>query len=177
MISTAAMVLGLVAGLPNCGRRLRQLRSHIAAAPTAAVEPQVEEIAATPAPGFNVHGRPLRAVREESPLTDEEIATFMEEGYVALPGILPDELQRRLRGDVDRMEADRLLSRDGGPKVPYIVEYEELGKLCSYPPVVDKVEQLMRAYGNGADGSAMHHIHASRHDEGQPSVGWHQVRR
>ena len=41
----------------------------------------------------NVHGKPLRATREEAPLTDEEIATFMELGYVALPGILPDELQ------------------------------------------------------------------------------------
>jgi hypothetical protein len=169
------MVLGLAAARSTHGRRLRQLRYHIAA-PTAAVEPQLET-SATPAPGFNVSGRPLRDVRKESPLSDEEISTFMEAGYVALPGILPDELQQRLRDDVDRMEADRLLARNGGPKVPYIVEYEELGKLCSYPPVVDKVEQLMRAYGNGADGSAMHHIHASRHDEGQPSVGWHQVRR
>ena len=50
----------------------------------------------------------------------------------------------------------------------------KLGKLCSFPSVVDKVEQLMRAYGPRNDGCAMHHIHASRHDEGQPSVGWHQ---
>jgi hypothetical protein len=153
----------------SSSRRLRQLGFHmLAAAEPAAVELAQEHV--------NVHGKPLRATREEAPLTDEEIATFMELGYVALPGILPHELQGRLKIDVDRMETDRLLSRDGGPKVPFIVELEELGKLCSFPPVVDKVEQLMRAYGNGADGCAMHHIHASRHDEGQPSVGWHQVR-
>ena len=134
----------------SSSRRLRQLGFHmLAAAEPAAVELAQEHV--------NVHGKPLRATREEAPLTDEEIATFMELGYVALPGILPHELQGRLKIDVDRMETDRLLSRDGGPKVPFIVECEELGKLCSFPPVVDKVEQLMRAYGNGADGCAMHH--------------------
>lgn len=172
VLCSASMALFPAAGPPTHGRRLRQLRAHVA--PTAAVDAPPVATTATPAPGFNVHGRPLRAVREDLPLTDEEIASFMELGYVALPGILPEELQQRLRDDVDRMESDRKLSRNGGPKVPFIVEYEELGKLCSFPAVVDKVEQLMRAYGPGNTGSAMHHIHASRHDEGQPSVGWHQ---
>ena len=109
-----------------------------------------------------------------APLSDDEIAGFMEEGYVALPGIIPDEHRLRLNADVDRLEADR--GNKEGPS--FIVEYEELGKLCSWPPIVDKVAQLMRAYptGEGRDQFAMHHIHASRHDEGQPSVGWHQVR-
>ena len=110
----------------------------------------------------------------ETPLSNAAIDSFMEEGYVALPGIIPDEHRLRLNADVDRLEADR-----GNPDAPsFIVEYEELGKLCSWPPIVDKVAQLMRAYptGEGRDQFAMHHIHASRHDEGQPSVGWHQVR-
>ena len=118
---------------------------------------------------------PATAITDpEAPLSDAAIDSFMEEGYVALPGIIPDEHRLRLNADVDRLEADR-----GNPDAPsFIVEYEELGKLCSWPPIVDKVAQLMRAYptGEGRDQFAMHHIHASRHDEGQPSVGWHQVR-
>ena len=41
-----------------------------------------------------------------APLSDDEIAGFMEEGYVALPGIIPDEHRLRLNADVDRLEAD-----------------------------------------------------------------------
>ena len=40
-----------------------------------------------------------------APLSDDEIAGFMEEGYVALPGIIPDEHRLRLNADVDRLEA------------------------------------------------------------------------
>ena len=34
------------------------------------------------------------------------------------------------------------------PRAGHIVEYGTLGRLCAYPPIVDKVQQLMAAYGN-----------------------------
>ena len=39
---------------------------------------------------------------------------------------------------------------------PNNVAYEAMGKLTSHPPTVRKVQQLMRAYGNGRDDFAMH---------------------
>lgn len=118
-------------------RRLRSLRGHLlpGAAPVA-VHQEVEQ------QGFNVHGRPLQPAREDAPLSEDEIAAFMERGYVALPGVMQDDLRLRLCDDVDQLEADRA---DPETQVPFVVEYEELGKLCSFPAVVDKVEQLMRA--------------------------------
>lgn len=109
------------------------------------------------------------ADRDDStpPLSAAMIEEFTERGFISLPGIVPDEHRLRLMADVDRLH-------DGENRLPYIVCYEELGQLCSWPPVVNKVKQLMAAWGNSKTDCAMHHIHASRHDEGQPSVGWHQ---
>ena len=44
--------------------------------------------------------------------------------------------------------------------------------LCSHPPTVRKVQQLMRAYGNGRDDCAMHHVNASRLDAGAGPAHW-----
>ena len=100
---------------------------------------------------------------------------------MALPAILTQEEQDDLRADVDRMEADRKLHQDQKTPAPFIVEYDKLGKLCSHPAIVDRVKELMKAYvtpdgspGNAETNIAMHHIHASRQDEGTGGVHWHQ---
>jgi hypothetical protein len=106
------------------------------------------------------------------PLTEAQVATFLEEGHCVLPGIIPQSLSDRICAEHDREAAARA---SPGPN-SQIVSFEELGKLCSLPMVVEKVKQLMGAYGNGETACAMHHIHANRQLPGTGSSNWHQVR-
>ena len=95
-----------------------------------------------------------------------------------LPGILGDgagSLNEQLKRDLDDLiEARRAHQRDNSVRVPHVVEFGSLGELVVHPPIVDKVKQLMRAYGNGRDDCALHHIHAARHDQGTGPSHWHQ---
>ena len=116
---------------------------------------------------------------EGAPLTEEMIAQFMVEGYVVLPGILRDHHVKNLCADVDQLVVDRTGLHGnpqsvGGDAGRHVVSYEHLGKLCSHPPLVEKVKQLMACYGNGRADCAMHHIHASKHEAGETGAGWHQ---
>ena len=83
----------------------------------------------------------------------------------------PRRLLRLIRAEHDREAADR-----GGDAKRQIVSYPELGKLCSLPMIMEKVKQLMGAYGNGETECAMHHVHANRQLPGTGSSNWHQVR-
>ena len=78
-----------------------------------------------------------------TPLDKKQIDQFIEEGYCLLPGIIPPELNQRLRADLDDLAADG--GRDDGGKRGKVVEYNELGLLCSLPCIVEKVKQLMAA--------------------------------
>ena len=125
---------------------------------------------------------------DEAPLTEEMIAQFMVEGYVVLPGILRDEHVAHLCADVDQLVADRdalvgqrnhLPGTEAAPSLGgsvgrHVVSYEHLGKLCTHPPLLEKVKQLMARYGDGRTDCAMHHIHASKNEAGDAGVGWHQ---
>ena len=104
-----------------------------------------------------------------APLTKEQIDHFMLEGYVALPGLIPVSFNTALKADVDALMADRASN-----SARLIASYGTLGELCSYPPVVDKVRQLMKEYGNGETECGMHHIHANRQAPGTGSSNWHQ---
>ena len=108
----------------------------------------------------------------ERPLSAEQIEHFMMEGYVALPGIIPDDFNAQLKADTDALMADRA-SKDAQGRL--IASYGTLGELCSWPPVVDKVMQLMANYGNGETQCGMHHIHANRQSAGTGSSNWHQA--
>ena len=111
-----------------------------------------------------------------APLTEEQISHFLVEGYIPLPGILDADHIELLKNDVDQVTLDRADAHANKLPHPNNVSYEHMGKLCSHPPTVNKVKQLMRAYGNGRDDFAMHHINASRFDAGAGSSPWHQVR-
>jgi hypothetical protein len=97
-----------------------------------------------------------------------------------LPGILgdgEDSLNGQLKRDLDEMvEARRAHQADSAVPVPHVVEFGTLGELVVHPPIVDKVKQLMGAYGNKRTDCSLHHIHAARHDEGEGPSYWHQVR-
>ena len=109
----------------------------------------------------------------DAPLTPEQIDHFLVNGYVALPGLFPEDFNDAMKRDVDRLVDDRAAKQ----AAPLIASYGTLGELCSYPPIVDKVCQLMAAYGNGETACGMHHIHANRQDAGTGPSNWHQVRR
>jgi hypothetical protein len=141
--------------------RLTQLAAHLPAALASA------SAAGTPSAITAV--APATVTDPDAPLTREEIDHFLLEGYVALPGLIPDDLNKALKADVDVLMRDRAEKR-----ADLIVSYGTLGELCAYPPVVDKVQQLMAAYGNGKTQCGMHHIHANKQEPGTGSSDWHQ---
>eukprot|EP01046_Picozoa_sp_COSAG06_P058475 COSAG06_NODE_11756_length_1468_cov_3.776005_5_plen_182_part_00 len=108
----------------------------------------------------------------DAPLTPAQIDHFLVNGYVALPGFFPDDFNEAMKRDVDRLVDDRAAKQ----AAPLIASYGTLGELCSYPPIVDKICQLMASYGNGETACGMHHIHATRQDAGTGPSNWHQVR-
>jgi hypothetical protein len=113
---------------------------------------------------------------EGTPLTQEQIEQFLEEGYCALPGLLPPDINQRLCDDMDRRVADANGARGGSTlQGRHIVSYKELANLCSLPMVVEKLKQLFKAYGNGETQMAMHHIHANRQLPGVGSSNWHRA--
>ena len=91
-----------------------------------------------------------------------------------LPGILDEDYTAACKANVDQIEVDRVAAREGQLPAPNNVGYESIGKLCSHPPTVRKIQQLMRAYGSGRDDFAMHHVNASRLDAGAGPANWHQ---
>ena len=97
---------------------------------------------------------------------------FVTHGYVLLPAALPASYNDAMKRDIDALVEDRK-----NKHAKHVVEYETLGQLCAYPPIVDKVHQLMAAYGNQRTDMALHHIHAARHDTGTGSSNWHQASR
>ena len=89
---------------------------------------------------------------------------------MVLPSILrPESHVVRLCAAVDDLERGRSTAANS----PRIVEHEALGELCAHPPVVEVVKQLMREHGNGREDCGMHHMHASRHSEGEVEARWH----
>lgn len=105
-------------------------------------------------------------------LSAAQLSHFMIEGFCVLPGILDEEDNAACKADVDQIERDRDAARQGQIPSPNNVSYEHIGKLCSHPPTVRKVQQLMRAYGNGRDDIAMHHVNASRLEAGAGAANW-----
>ena len=118
-------------------------------------------------------------VSPEEPLSDREVERFLSDGYVVLPSLLgdgPGSMNDALRQDLDRLcDAREAHQQDKSAALPHVVEFGTLGELVTHPPVVDKLTQLMSAYGNGRTDFALHHIHAARHTSGTGPSHWHQV--
>lgn len=71
-------------------------------------------------------------------LKQDDLDRFDEEGYLVFEGLFDDDLNQRLKDDVDLMMEDR----ERGEK-KMIMSYDELGLLTSEPVVVDRVADLM----------------------------------
>ena len=112
------------------------------------------------------------------PLTEAQVRKFLLDGYVALPGIVPDEFNSELMASVDELMDARTRHTIGSGDWSHglIAGYGQLGPLCSWPPIVEKVKQLMAVYGNGRVECGMHHIHATRQDAGAAPSPWCESR-
>jgi hypothetical protein len=98
------------------------------------------------------------------PLSDEQIKTFHEEGYLIFEGFFTQEECDNLKADIDALTEARA-KREAHP---YLCEFPHLGPLISHPRVMEIVESVM------GPGFAFHHLHAVRQDAGTPGVPWHQ---
>ena len=96
-------------------------------------------------------------------LTDRQRAAFATDGYLVLEAFLDAGERTMLREEVDA-----LASRRTRGEQPLVVSFRKMALLTSHPAMMVLLEQLMGGK------FAMHHIHAARHDAGQPGVHWHQ---
>jgi ectoine hydroxylase-related dioxygenase (phytanoyl-CoA dioxygenase family) len=96
-------------------------------------------------------------------LTQDQLDEFDEVGYLVFEGLFDDDLNQRVKDDVDLMMEDR--ARD---EKKMVMSYDALGAITSEPVVVDRVSDLM-------DGRKFthHHIHARWQGEGERGVSWH----
>ncbi|HYE04183.1 MAG TPA: phytanoyl-CoA dioxygenase family protein [Planctomycetota bacterium] len=107
-------------------------------------------------------------------LSVEQVKAFHDNGYHILPGFLPDDLNRRLKAEIDQFVEDHRAK----PIDPYAkqqqaprkmqLEYHEHGFLLTEPRLMAILGQLM----GGAEFS-LHHLHTARHDAGCGGVCWH----
>jgi len=96
-------------------------------------------------------------------LTPDQIETFHEDGYLAFDGLLPADLNERIKADVDQMMEDR----KAGERSRSPITYPDMGLLTSEPLIVDRVADLL------GPRFSHHHIHARWQGSGEPGVHWH----
>ena len=96
-------------------------------------------------------------------LTQEQLDAFDEVGYLIFEGLFDDDLNQRIKDDVDLMMEDRA---NGIKKM--VMAYDDLGAVTSEPVVIDRIAGLM-----GGKKFAHHHIHARWQGEGERGSAWH----
>lgn len=97
-------------------------------------------------------------------LTEEQVQSFHEFGYLAFERFFDEAECAALKADID----DLMAARQSGTPAPFICEYPHLGPLISHPRVMDVVESVM------GPGFAFHHLHAVRQGAGTSGSDWHQ---
>ncbi|MBA3847574.1 MAG: phytanoyl-CoA dioxygenase family protein [Planctomycetes bacterium] len=107
-------------------------------------------------------------------LSAEQVKAFHDNGYHVLPAFLPDDLNRRLKDEIDQfVEAQRAKPIDPYAKQQQApkkmqLEYHEHGFLLTEPRLMAILGQLM-----GGSEFSVHHLHTARHDAGCGGVQWH----
>lgn len=119
-------------------------------------------------------------------LSAAELQQFHASGYLILPGILPPERAADVRADIDSLmlqfdTTQGTLRQQGSSVQPSrpnrrgvaIGAQPSLGALTVFPPVVQRVKELMASHPAGEATFSFHHQHASRLDAGAVSADWH----
>ncbi|WP_395146358.1 phytanoyl-CoA dioxygenase family protein [Armatimonas sp.] len=97
-------------------------------------------------------------------LTDEQQATFHDQGFLVFPRYFTDDELVGYKADMDVVQAQREAKKPS----PYLCQLPHLGKLIVHPKTLSIVEEVM------GPGFAFHHLHASRQGAGTPGSNWHQ---
>lgn len=109
-------------------------------------------------------------------VTDRQIRQFNEDGFLVLPGHVPEDVADLVRSEVDRWVDDglRVASIEAAinPEATAIPETLEVdlpghGRLLAYEPLMQVIETLMGSR------FAFHHLHSDRHEPGRPGKPWH----
>lgn len=108
-------------------------------------------------------------------LGERELDQFTEQGYLVLPGFIPEDLLVRLKPEVDRWvdEGHRTRSiasctdpqKYGTPPIMEL-ELEAHGELLAYQPLMEILAQLMGSF-------VFHHLHSDRQAPETPGKSWH----
>jgi hypothetical protein len=113
---------------------------------------------------------------ERLTLDSTQIGQFTEDGYVILPGLLPDDLVERLKHEVDMWVDTGLRARsiaaaknpESATTPPDLeIELPAHGELVAHPPLMSVLAQLM------GSAFAFHHLHSNRHAPGTTGKPWH----
>ncbi|MBA3708487.1 MAG: phytanoyl-CoA dioxygenase family protein [Planctomycetes bacterium] len=95
----------------------------------------------------------------EPGLSDAQIATLHDLGYLVLDRFLDPEVNQRLKGEID-IHVD-------GKSNAWPCELPEHGRLISDPRLMALLDSVL------GSGFGFHHLHSSRHDAGAEGVSWH----
>lgn len=109
-------------------------------------------------------------------LDERRIRQFERDGFLVLPGFLPEDLVDRLRPEVDRWVDEGLRARSIACTVdpdanglPPVLELElpAHGQLIAHPPLLQVLAQLI------GPRFAFHHLHSDRQEPERPGKAWH----
>ena len=95
-------------------------------------------------------------------------------GFLVVRGCMSAEHSELVKDDIDAQMQRRAAEGDTRNSSPWIAETEHLGGLTVFPPIVERVAQLMAAHEQGKPTFSFHHQHANRFDTGAGSADWHQ---
>lgn len=112
----------------------------------------------------------------EYALNEAELDFFEREGYLIIPRCMSATHCELVKADIDaQMQRRAATVGETRNSSPWIAETEHLGGLTVFPPIVERVAQLMATYKSGKSTFSLHHQHAARFDAGAGSADWHQV--
>ncbi|WP_428963787.1 phytanoyl-CoA dioxygenase family protein [Micromonospora fluostatini] len=111
-----------------------------------------------------------------APLSTAQVEQFHRDGFLVLPGFLPDDLVTRLRPEVDRWVDEGLRARSiacavdpAANGLPPVLELElpAHGALIAHPPLLELLARLM------GPSFVFHHLHSDRQEPDRPGKPWH----
>lgn len=97
-------------------------------------------------------------------LGQEALDFFEEKGYLAFPGLLPEEFNQSMKEATAAFDEARGENR--GSILP--IEWEGLAPLATWEPMMKILDQVV------GESYSMHHYHAAIHKAGNDGVRWHQ---
>ena len=124
----------------------------------------------------SARSRPHETSDQQSRLDSAQVNQFVQDGYVILPGFLPEDMVARVKAEADTWVDTGLRARsieatlelDSASAPPAVeIELRTHGELVAYPPLMSVLEQLM------GQRFVFHHMHSDRQVPGVVGKPWH----